>query len=71
MAFLRREGEYADVPRPDLILLDMNLPKKNGRKVLEEIKQSLTGRAFLSSSWLALRLMLISCGRMGSMRSIT
>jgi CheY-like chemotaxis protein len=42
MAFLGRDGEYAGVPRPDLILLDMNLPKKNGRKVLEEIKQSPT-----------------------------
>jgi two-component system, chemotaxis family, response regulator Rcp1 len=42
MAFLGRDGEHAGVPRPDLILLDMNLPKKNGRKVLEEIKQSAT-----------------------------
>lgn len=38
MAFLRQEGEYADAPRPDLILLDLNLPKKDGREVLEEIK---------------------------------
>lgn len=38
MLFLRREGEYIDAPRPDLILLDLNLPKKNGRQVLEEIK---------------------------------
>ena len=38
MAFLRREGEYADVPRPDLILLDLNLPKKDGREVLAEIR---------------------------------
>jgi len=38
MQFLRHEGEYHDVPRPDLILLDLNLPKKDGREVLEEIK---------------------------------
>ena len=38
MAFLRREGKYANAPRPDLILLDLNLPKKNGREVLAEIK---------------------------------
>lgn len=38
MAFLRREGDYADMPRPDLILLDLNLPKKDGREVLAEIK---------------------------------
>jgi len=38
MAFLRREGPYAGAPRPDLILLDLNLPKKDGREVLAEIK---------------------------------
>ena len=37
--FLRRKGKYADSPRPDLILLDLNLPKKNGREVLGDIKQ--------------------------------
>jgi chemotaxis family two-component system response regulator Rcp1 len=42
MAFLRREPGYAKVPRPDLILLDLNLPKKGGREVLKEIKQSAT-----------------------------
>lgn len=38
LAFLRREGKYADAPRPDVILLDLNLPKKDGREVLAEIK---------------------------------
>ncbi|MGA3105867.1 MAG: response regulator [Terriglobales bacterium] len=42
MAFLARDGEYAGVPRPDLILLDLNLPKKDGREVLDEIKKSPT-----------------------------
>lgn len=39
MAFLRRQGEYAKAPRPDLILLDLNLPRKDGREVLREIKE--------------------------------
>jgi CheY-like chemotaxis protein len=42
LAFLKREGEHANAPRPDLILLDLNLPKKDGREVLEEIKESPT-----------------------------
>ena len=37
--FLRRRGEYTSVPRPDLILLDLNLLRKDGREVLEEIKE--------------------------------
>ncbi len=38
MAFLRHESPYADAPRPDIILLDLNLPRKDGREVLAEIK---------------------------------
>ena len=40
MAFLLREGKYENAPKPDLILLDLNLPKKNGREVLAEIKEN-------------------------------
>lgn len=38
VAFLRRQGPYAGVPRPGLVLLDLNLPKKSGREVLADIK---------------------------------
>ena len=39
LAFLRHQGAYKDTLKPDLILLDLNLPKKDGREVLKEIKQ--------------------------------
>jgi chemotaxis family two-component system response regulator Rcp1 len=39
MGFLRREGQYKDKPRPDLVLLDLNLPRKDGREVLAEMKE--------------------------------
>lgn len=39
MAFLRREGSHQDAPRPDLILLDLNMPRKDGRQTLKEIKE--------------------------------
>jgi len=38
MEFLHREGQYAQAPRPDLILLDLNLPRKDGREVLAEVR---------------------------------
>jgi len=38
MTFLRQRGKHKDAPRPDLVLLDLNLPKKDGREVLNEIK---------------------------------
>jgi CheY-like chemotaxis protein len=40
LEFLRREGEHRDAPRPDLVLLDLNLPRKDGREVLAEIRKS-------------------------------
>jgi CheY-like chemotaxis protein len=38
LAYLRREGDYADAVRPDLVLLDLNLPRRDGREVLAEVK---------------------------------
>ncbi len=38
VSYLRRDGNYSDAVRPDLVLLDLNLPKRDGRQVLEEIK---------------------------------
>jgi diguanylate cyclase (GGDEF)-like protein/PAS domain S-box-containing protein len=45
MAFLKREGAYADAPRPDIILLDLNLPKMDGREVLARIKDDVSLKA--------------------------
>ncbi len=39
ISYLRREGEYANATRPDIILLDLNLPRKHGREVLAEVKE--------------------------------
>ena len=44
LEFLHRQGKYASAPRPDIILLDLNLPKKDGREVLQEIKSDETLR---------------------------
>ena len=51
LSYLRREGEYADAVRPDLILLDLNLPRRDGREVLAEVKRDEElGRIALVSS---------------------
>ena len=41
MAFLRKQGQYVNAPIPDLVLLDLNMPKKDGREVLKEVKEDL------------------------------
>jgi DNA-binding response OmpR family regulator len=40
LAFLRKTGEYREMPRPDMVLLDLNLPRKNGLEVLSEMRDS-------------------------------
>ena len=45
LSFLRREGSFNNAPRPDIIFLDLNLPKKDGREVLAEIKADLSLRS--------------------------
>jgi chemotaxis family two-component system response regulator Rcp1 len=45
MAFLRQEGAHADAPRPDFILLDLNLPRMDGREVLAHIKEDASLKA--------------------------
>lgn len=42
MAFLNQEDAYVDMPKPDVILLDLNLPRKDGREVLKELKEDNT-----------------------------
>ena len=59
MEFLRQQGKYVNAPRPDLILLDLNLPRKDGRAVLEEIKAD----PLLASTSLRTTGVPIRCGR--------
>jgi CheY-like chemotaxis protein len=64
MDFLNREGEHANAPRPDLISLDLDLPKNDGREVLKEIKESPTLKS------IPRRLTRISWGVIDSMRAV-
>ena len=60
LAYLRKEGAYGSATRPDVILLDLNLPKKDGREVLRKSRKTKAYGGFRSSSSRCLRLKKIS-----------